>query len=206
MPQGNRIQIAGKVDDFQTKKEDIDQFLSKITSYKTITDKQKQWCYEYAIIRLYCAFEELMLEALKGALNDNANYFLQKNNITQIEHLNSDVAEYVIVGEGYFDFKGRDGLIKTLKKYLPDNHWLIEIVKQEQYKTSLEKLSAFRNYAAHSGNTAKSKARKTVNQKSISQAGTWLSKTKGKQTRYAKIAGDLHKLSESVRSRGNIKS
>ena len=110
-----------------------------------------------------------MLEVLKAALNDDASYFLKRNNITQIKHLNRDVVEYVIVGEGYFDFKGRDGLIKTLNKYLDDDHWLIEKVKEHQYKVSLERLSAFRNYAAHSGNKAKSRAKDAAGQKKYQQ-------------------------------------
>ena len=35
-----------------------------------------------------------------------------------------------MTGRGYFDFKGRDGLIKTLKQYLPDDHYLVEVVSK----------------------------------------------------------------------------
>ena len=204
MTKGNRIQIGGKVDIFQTAKGDIDRYLAKIESYSRISKEHKSWCYEYAIIRLYCAFEELMLAALKAALNRNPADFTKRTNV-RIERVRDDLAEYIIVGDGYFDFKGRDGLIKTLRTYLPDDHWLIETIKQEQYKDSLERLSAFRNYAAHSGNSAKARAKKVTRQGKITQAGIWLSKFEGRQTRYAKIADDLYNLSRSVRQKDNAR-
>lgn len=63
MASGNRINIAGKVNTFKNSKKEIDDFIDKVWGYKRITNKQKYWCYEYAIIRLYCAFEQLMLDA-----------------------------------------------------------------------------------------------------------------------------------------------
>ena len=201
MPRGKRIDIPGKVDNFQRVKSDLDQFLENIKGNGIVTDQQRQWCYEYAIIKLYRAFEELMLEALKGAINKDASHFLDKNNITQINHLNSDLAEYVIVGDGYFDFKGRDGLIDTLKKYLPKDHWLIKIVKNPQYRVSLNRLSAFRNYAAHSSDKAKARAKASAKPDPggdcMGSSGAWLSSYNG--TRYTEIAENIYKLSGSIR-------
>ena len=201
MPRGNRIDISSKVNNFQEVKSNLDQFLRNIQGIDTVTDLQKQWCYEYAIIKLYCAFEELMLEALKAALNNDASHFLEKNNITQITHLNRDVAEYVIVGDGYFNFKGRDGLIKTLRTYLPKDHWLIKIVKYRKYKVSLNRLSAFRNYAAHGGDKAKARAKASAKPDPggdcMGSSGAWLSSYNG--TRYTEIAEKIYKLSGSIR-------
>jgi hypothetical protein len=33
------------------------------------------------------------------------------------------------VGTGYFDFKGRDGLIQLVESFVPDNHHLVAIIK-----------------------------------------------------------------------------
>lgn len=52
MASGNRINIAGKVNTFKNSKKEIDDFIDKVWGYKRITNKQKYWCYEYAIIRL----------------------------------------------------------------------------------------------------------------------------------------------------------
>ena len=151
-----------------------------------------------------------MLEALKAALNKNPADFTKRTNV-RIERVRDDLAEYIIVGDGYFDFKGRDGLIKTLKKYLPDDHWLIKIIKQKQYIDSLERLSAFRNYAAHSGNSAKARAKallKLTDERGsnrMGSSGAWLRTNSGGKTRYAKIADDLYNLSRSVRQTDNTR-
>lgn len=202
MASGNRINIAGKVNTFKNSKKEIDDFIDKVWGYKRITNKQKYWCYEYAIIRLYCAFEQLMLDALKGAMNKDPKAFTDRTGV-RVHGLHVNLAEYIIAGDGYFDFKGYSGLVQTLKKYLPAEHWLVVTVSNEDYRASLEQLSAFRNYAAHSGNNAKHIARKVVSQGSITSAGEWLSKHRNGKTRYAKIADDLIKLSERIRSTGS---
>ena len=43
MAKGNRIQIAGKVDDFQKKKNEIYKFLITINGYKCIKNEYKWW-------------------------------------------------------------------------------------------------------------------------------------------------------------------
>lgn len=195
---GNRIDITKKVEDFQDKKEEIDKFLEKMNGYKKM-GVHKSWCYEYAIIRLYRAFEELMLEVLKGALNRDPKYFLEKNDIKLPTSLNKNLAEYVIVGGGYFDFKGRDGLIEILKKFLPKDHWFVTIVKDDIYRDSLDRLSVLRNYAAHGGSTAKARAKKVLGQERLGTAGTWLSKEGDKEKiRFAEIADDLYEISEKI--------
>ena len=89
-------------------------------------------------------------------------------------HLTDEVCEYVVTGGGYFDFKGRDGLIREIKKFVPGDHWLMEAVKAPQHKTDLERLVALRNFAAHESAASKRAARSAVEQSRIASAGSWL--------------------------------
>ena len=202
MAPGKKIDIAGKVEAFEKSKADIDSFLVSTKTGKTkLGHEHVCWCYEYAIIRLYCAFEQLMLDTLTAVLNKNPKTFEDKTGI-KLKAIQNDLAEYIIVGNGYFDFKGRDGLIKIVKSYVADGHWLIKIVTDDHYKDSLEQLSAFRNYAAHSGNAAKFRARKVTGKGKIAKCGKWLStKDKGK-TRYQIIAENLSGLANEIKTKG----
>ena len=83
-------------------------------------------------------------------------------------------AEYILVGGGYFDFHGRDGLIKEVKKYVPEDHYLLRAIKASKYKTSLDQLCTLRNYAAHDSMASKKQALKSIGQERMGSAGSWL--------------------------------
>jgi cupin superfamily acireductone dioxygenase involved in methionine salvage len=115
-----------------------------------------------------------MLEVLVGAVNSDTATLSTRTGIKFPKHLTDEVCEYLIVGDGYFDFKGREGLIKTIRKCVPDTHYLIGIVKADKYKEALERLSALRNYAAHDSMRSKEAARRAAGQAKIMSAGDWL--------------------------------
>jgi len=87
-------------------------------------DSHVSWCHDQAIIRLYRSFENLMLSSLICAMNNDTNQISQATGISFPQHLTDEVCEFIIVGEGYFDFRGRDGLVKTVKCYVPAGHYL----------------------------------------------------------------------------------
>jgi len=80
------------------------------------------------------------------------------------KHLTDEVCEFLIVGTGYFDFKGRDGLIQKLKAFLPAGNYLLDIIAAEQYREPIEKLCALRNYAAHGSSKSKKAALRATGQ------------------------------------------
>ena len=157
---------------------------------KALTDKEISWVYEGAIIHLYREFEGLILDALIGAINNNSEHLSTTTGVNFPAHLKREVCEYLIVSSGYFDFKGRDGLIRVLKKFVPDDHYLVVVIKDPAYKDSLEKLSALRNYAAHGSHKSKAVALKAIDQKRMGSAGSWLKR----QGRLNAIVGDLKRL------------
>lgn len=154
----------------------------------------QSWIYEYGILRLYREFEVLMLDALVGAINNDTATISDSTGISFPKHLTDEVCEYLIVGNGYFDFKGRDGLIQVLKSYVPNDHYLLDTVRKNKYKPALEQLSAFRNLAAHNSTVAKLRARSVVDQKRIPAAGAWLKR----QGRFETLVARLKELADDI--------
>ena len=135
-----------------------------------------------------------MLDCLVGAINNDSSTVSARTGIEFPKHLTDEVCEFLITGSGYFDFKGRDGLIGTLKKYVPDTHYLVTIVKKAKYKDTLNKLSALRNFAAHESPVSKRSALSAIGGKGISSSGAWLKR----QNRFAEIADRMKELADEI--------
>ena len=157
-------------------------------------DEIQDWFYEHAVIRLYREFETLMLDTLAGAMNNDSSTISGTVGIKFPKHLNEEVCKYLIVGEGYFDFKGRDGLIKTVKQFVPDTHYLLKTLKKEDYRDSLERLSALRNYAAHDSDKAKAAAKRAIGGARVGPIGNWLKK----QGRLGVLVDSLKEIAKEI--------
>ena len=159
-----------------------------------LSKKQQSWCYDYAVIRLYRNFENLMLECLVGALNNDTGTLTAKTGFKFPEHLTDEVCEFIVTGDGYFDFRGRDGLIKILRRYLPSDHYLVEVVKKTKYKKTIERLTTLRNYAAHKSTHGKRQVLQAIDQKQLRSAGSWLKS----QKRFPKLVKSLDELATEL--------
>ena len=159
-----------------------------------LTDDDVPWCYDLAIIRLYRKFEDLMLSCLVALINNDAATFSEHKERKFPKHMSVEVCEYLICGDGYFDFAGRDGLLRNIREVVPTNHWLYVIVKDSKYKASLDKLSALRNFAAHGSSVSKERALKAIKQKRMPSSGEWLVS----QKRFDAICEDLKKMAEQI--------
>ena len=157
-------------------------------------EKHTSWSYDYGIIKLYSKFENLVLECLIGAVNNNTAVLSQTTGYEFPLHLTDEVCRYLVVGNEYFDFKGRDGLIKTLRMYIPPNHYLVKIMKKEKYRDTLETLSALRNFAAHGSDVAKRSALKAITQHRLESSGTWLKR----QDRFLHMVNILKDLASDI--------
>lgn len=135
-----------------------------------------------------------MLDTLVGAINNDTATVSAQKGITFPKHLSDEVCEYIITGGGYFDFKGRDGLIKLLKKFVPDTHFLPSIVKKAAYKSDLEQLSTLRNFAAHDSAQSRRAAKEATGQERLRSAGAWLKR----QGRFTKLVESLKKLADEI--------
>ncbi|MXY14672.1 MAG: hypothetical protein F4Y53_03175 [Proteobacteria bacterium] len=181
---------------FKKQVRDIEEFLGK-QNLSTFSDAHISWAHDYAIIRLYREFEDMILNCLIAAINGNTQHLSKTTGVNFPKHITDEVCEYIIVGDRFFNFRGRDGLIKTLKKYLPDNHYLVTIVKKPAYKDALERLTALRNFAAHDSKPSKKHALQAVGGQRLASSGAWL-KT---QNRFKNISASLMRLANEVQQR-----
>ena len=139
-------------------------------------------------------FENLILEVLVGAINNDTTTISDTLGVSFPRHLTDAVCRYMITGPSYFDFKGRDGLIKRVKQYVPANHYLLPVLRDQKYKVPLERLCTLRNLAAHGSPQSKKAALEAVGQKRIGSAGSWL-KCQG---RFSLLIGKLRQLAQDI--------
>ena len=171
MPRKKSGQRAAKR--FKADVESVRAFVSD-ADHAGLAAKSQSWIYEAALVKTYVAYERLMLDCIVAAINNDTSTIKAKTGIDFPKHLTEEVCEYIVIGRGYFDFKGRSGLISEIKKYVPDSHWLVVSVKDPKHKVPLDRLVALRNYAAHESSASKKVALDAVGQKRISSAGSWL--------------------------------
>lgn len=184
--------IKGSASWFVSCADEIEAFLTIVTPNQT--KEHVSWLHNYAVIKLYRTFESFVLDCLIGAINNDTATLSGKAGISFPKHLTDEVCEYIITGQGYFDFKGRTGLISTIKRYVPDTHYLLVTVKHQKYKEALEHLCALRNYAAHESFKSKKAALDALGASRIGSAGAWL-KCQG---RYARLSAKLKDLATEV--------
>jgi hypothetical protein len=189
MPRKKSVKLAA-----QRFSEAADIILEFFEKTQGLQEEFHSWCTDYAVIRLYFEFEVLMLSTLVGAINNDTETLSQSLGFDFPKHMSQDVCTYLIIGTGYFDFKGRDGLIQLIKAYVPDAHYLVAIVKDAQYKDSLEQLSALRNFAAHQSAKAKKAAIKAIGGERIASSGSWLRR----QDRFKTLCESLKKLAHDI--------
>ena len=115
-----------------------------------------------------------MLEALVAAINNDTSTITATVGRQFPKHLTDEVCEFLIVGNGYFDFKGRDGLISLLKHFVPATHYLVVDVKKDTYKIAIQRLTTLRNLAAHESAPARKAAREATGAERLGSAGAWL--------------------------------
>ena len=185
--------IVKSAQDFQDAADDIVEFASSIESE---SDEYISWVHDYAVIRLYREFESFILDCLVGAINNDTTVLTETTRGEFPKHLTDEVCEFVITGSGYFDFKGRDGLIKTLKKYVPADHYLLDVIKKPKHRPYIEKLCALRNFAAHNSDVAQKAVLVALDAERIGSASSWLKR----QTRLKDIADGLNALAVEVKA------
>ncbi len=180
-----KVSVKKCAADFRANNAAIIEFVQQAQS---LSDQHQTWCHDQAIIMLYKEFENMVFEALVGAINnDTANTISSVQDIDLPKHLSRAVCEYLVIQDGYFDFKGRSGLIRTLKRYLPDTHYLVMCVHDDKYKGAIEKLFALRNFASHNSSQSKKAIIKVLNQQRIKSSGAW-----------AKVQGRLHAIIDDL--------
>lgn len=190
MPRKKSVKRSAQV--FKAAVDDVAGFLSTVSAGQS--EEHVSWLYDYAIIRLYRDFEGLMLDALVGAINNDSTTVAATTGVTFPKHMTDEVCEFLVTGTGYFDFKGRSGLIAILKSFVPHTHYLVTAARKPAYRSALDQLSALRNFAAHESVKSKGAVLRALNCERISSCGTWLKR----QGRFQRIADGLKALASEI--------
>ena len=186
--------IKSSAGDFVKNTNEIINFTVCSVAAASLTGQHKSWCFDLAIIRLYREFEYLMQSCLIALINNDSETFSQVKNRKFPLHMSVAVCEYFVCGDGYFDFRGWDGLISTIREFVPKGHWFLEVVKNPKYKADIDKLVALRNFAAHGSAVSRKSALKAIDQKRLLSSGAWL---KNKR-RFNKICESLKRMAEEI--------
>ena len=171
----------------------LDAFITEVNN-GNLTEQAVSWAHEAALIKAAVAFEHLMLDCIVTAINNDTSTISARTGITFPKHLTDEVCEYLVTGGGFFDFKGRDGLIKTIKGYVPDGHWVLDAVKDPQHRQPLDRMIALRNFAAHESPASRRKALEAIGQARVGTAGSWI-KSHG---RFSTMTNALRQLANDI--------
>ena len=189
--------IKSSADDFVKNTSEIIDFTVCSVAATSLTGQHKSWCFDLAIIRLYREFEYLMQSCLIALINNDSETFSKVKNRKFPLHMSVSVCEYFVCGDGYFDFKGRDGLISTIRKFVPKEHWFLKIVRSSKYNEDLDKLIALRNFAAHGSAVSRKNALNAIKQTRLLSSGAWL-KNKG---RFNSICKNLQRMAKEIETK-----
>lgn len=159
-----------------------------------LSAQETTWAYEAALIKLAVAFERLMLESLICATNNDTAQMSATLGIAFPKHLTDEVCEYIVTGGRYFDFKGRDGLLGTIKGLVGKAHYLYVAIQRPKYKGVLDQLIALRNFAAHESATSKRQALLALQRQNLSSAGSYLKV----HARFAELSDKLIDLATEI--------
>ena len=159
---------------FKIQLHEVQSYTQDIDRVTKLSPKSIRWCYSFAVIQVYKAFEEFMLNCLIAAINNDHGPLEERTGVSFPKSLSVSVCEYLIVGDSYFNLKGRDDLTRNIRRYVKKDHFLLKVIQNSSYKKTLDQLFALRNFAAHESNTAKEKVRKVIEQRRIESSGQWL--------------------------------
>ncbi len=179
----------------QTFMEESHEIMTFFKETAGLKEEWREWSADYAVVLLYGAFEAMMLRALAGAINNDSTTISEKLGIKFPKHMSETVCTYLVTGTGYFDFKGRAGLIEVIKKYVPESHYLCKNVKDSKFKDPLDHLCGLRNLAAHrDSQRAHDAAAQAVGQAKIGSAGAWLRA----HDRFESLCDSLNALAKKI--------
>ncbi|MGH3144361.1 MAG: hypothetical protein ACRDTR_01005 [Rubrobacter sp.] len=169
--QGRRASLQRAAKNFC---ENADEAVAFAKDVEQLGKDRSVWAHDYAVIRLYRDFETLMLEALVGSINNDPSTLSANTGIDFPKHLTMKVCRFLVTRTGYFDFKGRSGLVRNLKQYVSEDHYLVKVVKKKQYRVTLDSLSALRNFAAHNSEQSRKAELEATGMNKLGSSGGWL--------------------------------
>lgn len=127
-----------------------------------------------AVIETAISLERLVLDCLVVAINNDVKALRTDSKVNFPAHLQDDVVEFIIVGNGYFDFRGgKSGVISAMATYVEKTHWVV-VAAQGLDATVVDRLILLRNWAAHESSASARKARSGIGAPKAQSAGSWI--------------------------------
>lgn len=188
-----KVDIKGAANQFIISVNELKSYLQYCHEVFSQKDLYLSYSYEFAIIQLYKLFEDFIFKTIVGCVNRDSTTVKDTYGVEFSKHLSDDICEFIITKGGYFDFSGRDGLIKICSRNIGDTYGITNIIKKNDYTACLNELCALRNYAAHSSNQASVRAKKVLHLERIKPAGACL-----KTYRFTAIADKLVDLTKEI--------
>jgi len=96
----------------------IETFTREIDS-SNLGDQAVSWAYEAALIKTAVAFEQLMLDCIVAAINNDTATISARTGIAFPKHLTDEVCEYLVTGGGFLDFRGGTASSKRSRATFP---------------------------------------------------------------------------------------
>lgn len=219
---GKRKSVSKVVDHFIAEVDSIAGFVDKGRAGLPLASRYNAWFFDYAVIRLYREFELFVLNLLIAAIHQDTTTLQKSAQLALPKTVSLDVCEFLIVGHGFFDLKGRSGAISKLKDFLPDDHYIVKVVSDKKFLESLDLLFSLRNFAAHASKPSKKSVltalvdrhkRKYKWQglpkppagappvpRNIGSSGMWLMSKEDGDTRLTKIIADMRTLAANIQT------
>jgi hypothetical protein len=158
------------------------------------------YVYDYALIKFFKDFEELLVNTIVGLINQEAPYVASSSGHKGTKSVRKKDAENLFIGNRYFGFKGQNGLLKQIKSFFPTNHWFINILSDTKYTRTFDILIPLRNFAAHSSKTAKKNAINAVELQQLGYSGAWLKVG----SRFQNIIDDLKDIAARINAQAKF--
>lgn len=161
-------------------------------------------CYDYAVFSAYREFEQFVLAICIARINNDPTAFYKAVGVEFGRHITAAQSEYLLVGDGYFDFRGHGGLVEVLRRASGDSP-MVAAAKLPQNRIAFEILVGLRNYVAHGSTQSWQAALKAMqnwepDRKNLGSAGSWLKAAPGGQTRMERLLAGLDGLCEGLRN------
>lgn len=183
--------------EYRSEIEELKEFLAEAKT-ANISDASITRCYDYVLLGAYRAFEQFILQLCITRINRDPAAFYDSVGVGFGQHITADQCEFLLVGDGYFDFRGHGGLVNVVRRAAGKDTPMHALTKNSDHRKTFEILASLRNYVAHQSTQSRRAALKAMqhwepDRKSLGKAGSWLKALVGGQTRMERLllAADL---------------
>lgn len=192
----NKIDLTSKckasTQEIENIKNDMNSFCSVLKSEENLLSIS----YDYAVIRLYKAFENFIFNIIVGDINQDSSQISDRFDVAFPKNLKKEICEFIVTKGNFFSLNGYGGLVNELNTYLGYGNDIYNVINKKKNKDTIMRLSALRNFAAHENSQSKKVVRTRLKIKRISSTGDWIRK----QGRFEELANDVETIIKEIQA------